>query len=77
MAVPGGLQRRRPEVFFSRRLSAGTAPPAGGNGQELLRPLPCDRACLQHALSVRESHGVWGGLSTDERRARLGEQIAS
>ena len=33
--------------------------------------------CLQHALSVRESHGVWGGLSTDERRARLGEQIAS
>jgi WhiB family transcriptional regulator, redox-sensing transcriptional regulator len=27
-------------------------------------------ACLQHALSVREPYGVWGGMS-EEERARL------
>ena len=26
-------------------------------------------ACLEHALTVGERHGVWGGKSEDERRA--------
>ncbi|HEY2223757.1 WhiB family transcriptional regulator [Actinomycetospora sp.] len=26
-------------------------------------------ACLEHALTAGESHGVWGGKSEDERRA--------
>jgi len=24
--------------------------------------------CLSHALSIREQHGIWGGLSEAERR---------
>lgn len=28
-------------------------------------------ACLEYALSIRERHGVWGGLSESERRAML------
>ncbi|HBX77752.1 MAG TPA: WhiB family transcriptional regulator [Acidimicrobiaceae bacterium] len=27
--------------------------------------------CLEYALAIREPHGVWGGLSESERRARL------
>ena len=38
---------------------------------------PVIDACLEHALAVRESHGVWGGLNTDERRALQQQQIAS
>ncbi|MEZ5151941.1 WhiB family transcriptional regulator [Rhodococcus zopfii] len=30
---------------------------------------PVRKACLKHALAVRESHGVWGGLSETERQA--------
>ena len=32
---------------------------------------PVIDACLQHALSVREPYGVWGGLTEDERRVAL------
>ena len=28
---------------------------------------PVKNACLEHALSVPEMYGVWGGLSADER----------
>lgn len=28
-------------------------------------------ACLDYAVSIRERHGVWGGLSESERRAML------
>lgn len=30
---------------------------------------PARSACLDHALAVDERHGVWGGLSSDERRS--------
>lgn len=29
---------------------------------------PVREACLEHALLVREKHGVWGGLTERERR---------
>ena len=66
------------------RFSAPVA--AGGARRGLRAPTAksyCERCpvvqeCLNHALAVRESHGVWGGLNTDERRALLGgQQIAS
>ena len=30
---------------------------------------PVAEQCLAHALANRETHGIWGGLSEDERRA--------
>ncbi len=32
--------------------------------------------CLRWALAAREPYGVWGGLSTEEREARLTLQTA-
>ena len=27
--------------------------------------------CLEHALTIREAHGIWGGLNEHERQALL------
>ena len=57
-----------PELFF----------PIGNTGPALLQieeaKQVCRRcdvrdACLQWALEAGQDHGVWGGLSEDERRA--------
>jgi len=57
-----------PELFF----------PIGNTGPALLQieeaKKVCRRctvrdACLQWALEAGQDHGVWGGLSEDERRA--------
>jgi WhiB family redox-sensing transcriptional regulator len=29
---------------------------------------PVQAACLEHAISVDERYGIWGGLNQDERR---------
>ena len=59
-----------PELFF----------PIGNTGPALLQieeaKQICRRcdvrdACLQWALEAGQDHGVWGGLSEDERRAIL------
>ena len=34
-------------------------------------------ACLEHALAVREKHGVWGGLTERERRRVLRQRRRS
>jgi len=57
-----------PDLFF----------PIGNTGPALLqieeaktvcRRCPVMEQCLQWAMEANESHGVWGGLSEDERRA--------
>ncbi|NUS44586.1 MAG: WhiB family transcriptional regulator [Mycobacteriaceae bacterium] len=51
-----------PEIFF---------PELGGSVREAKRlcaRCPVRRDCLAHALQNREHHGVWGGLSDNERR---------
>lgn len=32
---------------------------------------PVRESCLEHALTMREKHGVWGGLTERERRRVL------
>ncbi|RSS52832.1 WhiB family transcriptional regulator [Streptomyces sp. WAC06614] len=64
--------------------SWGTGPfyhPAGERGEDregrdalakrICARCPVRRACLEHALRTRESYGVWGGLTEEERRAVL------
>ncbi|MFE5842009.1 WhiB family transcriptional regulator [Streptomyces niveus] len=58
-----------PELFY----------PIGNTGPALVqieeakavcRRCPVREQCLQWALENGQDHGVWGGLSVDERRAR-------
>jgi WhiB family transcriptional regulator, redox-sensing transcriptional regulator len=37
----------------------------------ICRECPVRRECLDHALQVGESHGIWGGLNETERRGLL------
>ena len=39
--------------------------------KEICRSCPVRDACLQYALGIREQHGIWGGLSENERREML------
>jgi WhiB family redox-sensing transcriptional regulator len=32
--------------------------------------------CLEYALRIREQHGIWGGLSENERKTVLAEREA-
>ena len=33
------------------------------------------RECLEYAVSIREAHGIWGGLNEAERRHLLAEKV--
>jgi WhiB family redox-sensing transcriptional regulator len=57
-----------PEVFFSPDAERG---PSRRNREATAKALcavcPVVRECLNHALTVREPYGVWGGLTINER----------
>ena len=38
---------------------------------------PVLEPCLDYALTIREPHGIWGGLNEMERRARLEDASAT
>lgn len=40
-----------------------------GAGQSEIPPCPIRNLCLQTAMKIGASHGVWGGLAPHERRA--------
>lgn len=59
-----------PEVFFP--LSHGTTKPALiqlEEAKKVCRRCDVRERCLEWALEKGEDHGVWGGLSEEERRA--------
>jgi WhiB family redox-sensing transcriptional regulator len=66
----GACRGKDPEMFFhpegergrSRRLRVEIA-------KAVCATCPVIVACREHALSVREPYGVWGGMSEEERRA--------
>ena len=37
---------------------------------------PVLEPCLDYALTIREPHGIWGGLNEMERRAMLRQRAA-
>jgi len=41
---------------------------ASDAAREVCFRCPVREICLEHAIAVREKHGVWGGLNSRERR---------
>lgn len=39
--------------------------------KEICRTCPVKRSCLDYAISIREPHGIWGGLNESERKNLL------
>ena len=56
---PGTFERK--EDKLNRELQA----------KEICRTCPVKRPCLDYAIEIREPHGIWGGLSENERKSRL------
>lgn len=44
--------------------------------RSLCRACPVQQACLDYSLSVREMHGIWGGLNELERRRLIRKRAA-
>jgi WhiB family redox-sensing transcriptional regulator len=60
-----------PEVFHP------TEEEDPSRAQAICAECPVQEVCLEHALAVREKHGVWGGLTERERRRVLRQRRRS
>ncbi|MEZ5171643.1 MAG: WhiB family transcriptional regulator [Acidimicrobiia bacterium] len=43
--------------------------------KEICATCPVQPECLEYALSIREPHGIWGGLTEVERRSLLAQEV--
>lgn len=57
-----------PELFFPVG-NTGPALMQIAEAKKVCRECPVREPCLQWALDAGQDHGVWGGMSEDERRA--------
>lgn len=55
------------EIFFPSK--GGTSVAIVAAAKAVCRDCPVRRRCLDYALEMHEQHGIWGGFTTDERRA--------
>lgn len=64
-------KRADPELFFP---VSGTGPARRQAAQAKAVCAACDvrQLCLDYALTTMQAHGVWGGLTEDERRQLAG-----
>jgi WhiB family transcriptional regulator, redox-sensing transcriptional regulator len=56
-----------PELFFPVS-EIGPAKRQVALAKAVCGECPVSQLCLDFALSTRQAHGVWGGLTVDERR---------
>jgi WhiB family transcriptional regulator, redox-sensing transcriptional regulator len=70
----GACRRVEPSVFFHPEGERG---PTRRRRDEAAKAgcstCPVIQQCRQHALTVREPYGVWGGMTEDEREAVYAE----
>jgi hypothetical protein len=60
---------RAPELFFPEKGQNGVRAKAVCWGRDGRPECPIRQACLEAALSHKETQGIWGGYSERERRA--------
>lgn len=61
------LCRSQPaELWFPER---GNSAKTVRRAKKICRVCPVRAACLRYALTKKEEFGVWGGMTTSERRA--------
>ena len=61
-----------PELFFPVSAS-GPSLDQITQAKAICAGCPVRRQCLAFALDTRQNHGVWGGMSEQERRLRAGK----
>jgi WhiB family redox-sensing transcriptional regulator len=74
----GACTTTDPNVFFSPEAERGAKRERREQAAKALCAVcPVIERCRQHALSVQEPYGVWGGLSESERAALTRHRLAS
>ncbi|EWT03807.1 Transcription factor WhiB [Intrasporangium chromatireducens Q5-1] len=70
--IEGACRTVSPETFFHPEGERGPRRRAReAAAKAICGSCPVVTQCLQHALSVREPYGIWGGLSELERELLL------
>ena len=59
-----------PELFFPIS-SRGQSREQGERAKDFCTRCPVVRCCLEFALRTRQMHGVWGGMTEEERIHKL------
>ncbi|MEV4099558.1 WhiB family transcriptional regulator [Nonomuraea sp. NPDC049649] len=59
-----------PELFFPISLQ-GPGQSQVERAKAVCRTCPVRRPCLDYAISSGQTHGVWGGLDPEQRRALI------
>ncbi|MDO9380844.1 MAG: WhiB family transcriptional regulator [Nocardioidaceae bacterium] len=74
----GACNDADPETFFSPEFERGPRRRARENAaKSFCARCPVIDTCREHALSVQEPFGVWGGLTTHERESVLQQRAVS
>lgn len=60
---PGRLERRSEKRSREQR------------AKEICRTCTVQEECLAYALAIREQHGIWGGLTENERKDLLNRDV--
>lgn len=64
----GACRAMPSSIFFPDQSLRGHAKTSAEHDAKLVcAQCPVSTKCLQYALEARESHGIWGGLSSAER----------
>lgn len=69
----GACRGLEPMIFYPPPDEPDLAEPA----KEICAVCPVRKTCLEFALTTREKHGVWGGLTERERRRVLRQRRRS
>ncbi|MCP9272956.1 WhiB family transcriptional regulator [Mycolicibacterium arenosum] len=71
--VRGSCRQMAPEVFFPEDSGRSGLLAREERAKRVCRECPVVASCRDHALSVGETHGVWGAMSARDRvRLRSG-----
>lgn len=72
----GACRATDPEEFFAHEADRGNRRlNRERRAKAMCATCPVIQRCLEHALSVREPYGVWGGTTPEERLA-MQHQVA-
>ncbi|AQW55110.1 WhiB family transcriptional regulator [Streptomyces antimycoticus] len=58
-----------PELFFPVGVAGPAAQQQEARAKEVCHRCPVIQECLEYALETGMTHGVWGGVGEEERRA--------
>lgn len=74
----GACMGVNPDMFFSPEAERGAKRDRREQAaKQLCQRCPVISRCREHALTVQEPYGVWGGLSEGERAELVRHSIAS